>query len=79
MEERGRILCRREPDKYAKARRFGEPLCDKWPADGRGAGIDGLVDQGRRPPEVREIAEGDIFGIRAGKVELGDEGCMIGF
>ena len=44
MEERGRILSGGKPDKHTEAGKFGEALCDKWPANGRGARIDGLVD-----------------------------------
>ncbi len=44
MEERSRILGGGEPDKYTETGRFAEALCNKWPADGRCAGIDGLVD-----------------------------------
>ena len=72
MEERGRILGGGEPDKYTEAGSFREALCDEWPADGRGAGIDGLVDQGGRPPEVGEVAEGDVSWVWAGGIELWD-------
>lgn len=44
MQEWGRILGGGKPDKYTETSSFGEALSNEWPADGGGAGIDGLVD-----------------------------------
>jgi len=35
-----------------------------------GAGVDGLVDEGGGPPEVGEVAEGNVAGIWACGVDL---------
>ena len=79
MEEWGRILSGGEPDENAEAGSFGETLCNEWPADGSRAGIDGLVNQGGRPPEVGEITEGKIPWVRASEVELWGGGCGVRF
>ena len=78
MEERGGILGGGEPDEYAQAGNFGEAFCNERPADGGCAGIDGLVNQGRRKPEVGEISEGKIPRVRTSKVERWDTGCVVG-
>lgn len=43
------------PDEDAQTENFGEALGDEGPSDAGGAGVDGLVDEGGRPPEVGEI------------------------
>ena len=57
------VLRAGDPDEDGEAEDFGEALEDEGPADTGGAGIDGLVDEGWRPPEVGEVREGDIFGV----------------
>lgn len=64
------VLGAGEPDEDAEAGAFGDAFGDKGPADGGGARVDGLVDQGGGPPEVGEVADGDVLGIWALGVEF---------
>lgn len=73
-EDRGGVLGAAEPDEDAQARGLAEPLQDEHPADLFGPWVDGLVDQRRRPPEVGQVAHGDVLGVRARRVDLGQRG-----
>src|ERR1700733_14729732 len=50
------VLCRSKPNENRKANDFEKALQDKHPTDMGGTRINGLVDQGWRPPEVCQIA-----------------------
>ena len=62
----------RYPHECIEAKYFSHTLCHEDPADGFGARVDGLVDQGWCPPEVAKIAEGDVPRIRTESVDIGD-------
>lgn len=66
------VLRAREPDEDGEPEDFGEPLGDEGPADAGGAGVDGLVDEGGRPPEVGEVREGDVLGVGTLGVDVGE-------
>ena len=59
-----------KPDEHAEPSSFGQAFEDEEPADVGGAGIDGLVDKGGSPPEVGEVAEGDIAGVWACGIDV---------
>ena len=47
--------CACEPNENAKTGNFGKALGNEGPTDGRRAGIDGLIDQCRCPPEIGQV------------------------
>lgn len=54
-KEGGGVLCACYPDEDAKPEDLGETLGDEGPADAWRARVDGLIDEGGRPPEVNEV------------------------
>lgn len=70
MEEGGGVLGAGEPDEDAEAGTFGEAFGYEGPADGGGAWVDWLVNQRGGPPEVGEVADGDVLGVGALGVEF---------
>jgi hypothetical protein len=70
VPQHGRCVLRRsEPDEDAQAKRLSQALGDKDPADPLRARIYRLVDERRRPPEVDEVAHGDVLRVRTGRVQ----------
>ena len=78
-EERGRVLCRGQPDEDGEADNFEGSFQHEDDADVAGAGVDGLVDQGGGPPEVGEVLKGDVLRVGALQVHLWQEawGCWV--
>lgn len=68
-KHRGRVLRRRDPDEHAERGRFGQALRHESPANVRRAGVDGLIDERRRPPEIGEVCEGDVPWVGARRVD----------
>lgn len=62
-----------EPDEGSEAGDLSETLKYEDPADAIGSGVNGLVDEGWCPPEVAEVADGDILRVWALRIELWDE------
>lgn len=70
MQKGGGVLGGGEPDEEAEADAFADAFCYEGPADGGGARVDGLVDQSGGPPEVGEVADGDVLWVGALGVEF---------
>ena len=69
-EDGGGVLGAGDPYEHAQAEGFREAFGDEEVADGRAAGVDGLIDQGRGPPEVGEVADCYVLRVRALGVEV---------
>lgn len=63
---------REEPHCRAESNDFAHTLEEKLRAEGCAPGVDGLVDEGRRPPEVAEVLESDVLRVGAGGVDFWD-------
>ncbi len=79
VAEHGRgVLRAGEPDEHAQAEGFGDAFGDEEPADGGGARVDGLVDEGGGPPVVGEVADGDVLRVGALGVDFREGGGGLG-
>lgn len=79
IAEDGRgVLRAGEPDEHAEAEAFGDAFDDEEPADGGGSRVYRLVDEGGGPPEVGEVADGDVAGVGAMGVDLWEGGGCLG-
>lgn len=65
-----RVLRRREPDEHAETDYLSTPLGHERPPDFRSARVHGLVDQRGSPPEVAEVAHGDVLRIGTLRVQF---------
>ena len=68
-----------EPDEYTETESFGEALGNKRPTNSRGTRINRLIDQGWGPPEIGQIAEGDVPWIRTCRVQFWNGGRVFRF
>lgn len=57
LQQRRGVLSGSNPDDDAETEHFAAAFEDKRPADLISAGVDGLIDQRRSPPEIRQILE----------------------
>ena len=69
-QKRNGVLGRSDPDGDAERDKLYEAGSDEGPTDGACPRIYGLVYQGRRPPEVAKIRQGDISWVWAAGINI---------
>jgi hypothetical protein len=74
VEKGDSVLSGSKPNEDRKANYLEKALQDEHPTNVRGARVNGLVDERRSPPEISQIPNGDVLGIRAFLIQLW-QGC----